>query len=266
MGRCLPILLIAFLMFPSFGFGAPTEAELADFANVPKAVFRLENVCEFTLYTKKSSSGFIKRVSSFFGNGFFIEHTGETHLALSAGHVVDCGGELQEGVFDERVQKADVTSFEIKNLATFAIFGEVRFPVNVLEKGPNGLGSLDIAVLGVILPKGFEHYHLPVLKQKNIYMARSEIFVYGFQPSIGKWRLKTGIIEAVSEAVIEISILAYSGMSGSPVLYWDGKKHVVIGVLFGGWASARDGVIDSSLATSFTDKVIAEIEKRAASK
>ena len=228
------LLLICLIGPFSYTGAAWAATELEDILNIPKAAFIVENVCEYTLYTKKASRGFVKVRTVSMGNAGFVEPESEPHLALTAGHVLECDQELGDRFFGDSLQKTDITSFEVKHFTTFAIYNGVRYPVNILEKGPNGLGPQDIAIISVILPKGLPHYHIPILKDKNSYGMKSAVSIYGFMPSIDEWRLKNGKIESLSDALIKVETHVYKGLSGSILLFWDGNRHYAIGGTFGG--------------------------------
>ena len=84
-------------------------------------------------------------------------------------------------------------------------------------------------------------------------------------PSIDEWRLKNGKIESLSDALIKVETHVYKGLSGSILLFWDGNRHYAIGVTVGVYITPSEGYVDMAVATRLTDKVIAEIEKKAAS-
>ena len=265
MKRVLAFLAIYFVIFLSSAHATPEGDEIR---LIDKARFGVLSVCAFTIYSTNPNVAPVKKYAQSFGNGLFIEHPNSPHLAVSAGHVVDCGAELPDFFFDNNFKKEDVSTYAVNSHAIYALLQGRRFSARILAKGNNGLGKADIAILKVILPEGTDHYHIPILENTKLYDLGSEVAVRGYMPSIRSHRFKKAVIENIFEddELIQINTSGYSGMSGSPVLFWRDGKYYLIGIFVGKWQTEDEGVIDASVFSRLTPDLIKKAKEKPASK
>ena len=256
--------LLYALIFVSPAYPHSAPEEMADMKNVLDSRLIVEHFCEYNLYTPKNQIP-VKKIVRWIGTASFIEHSGEPHLALSAGHIFTCESNLPDDIFDKTFVKSDVISYTVSSSA-FAIFKEKRYTALVVDAGHNGLGDLDIAILNVILPKSLYHYHQPILRDENAYGPGSQVIVVGFTPELGAWRLRSAIIEEIDDQILRIDRSACGGNSGGPVLYWHKGKYHIIGIVIATYKTPRCGQIDTTVATRLTKTLVEKIDAKTAPK
>ncbi|MDO8523392.1 MAG: hypothetical protein Q7S12_03885 [bacterium] len=218
---------------------------------VDRASVQITTQCDYIMKLKNANSAPIKKSLKFFGNGSFIEHPElpeKLHFVITAVHVVVCPQELNKRLFDDKFTIEQVASFEI-NTGLFVKHGASVYPATVSQQGFNKDSDLDLAILDVLMPSG-AHGHNSVLTDEGAYDIKDEVIVRGFMPG-GLLRLKVTHIEDIlgDKLLLQLNTPGYSGLSGSPVLWYKDGRYYVIGVLVLKYQTDSEGVIDVSFAT-----------------
>ena len=233
MVRLLLILLICPFLYTGVSFaGFDSEA----LRQMEDAHVLVKTTCIYSISSASSGKVLAQMPKRFAGNGWFAEHPLSPRMVVTAGHVIDCGS-MPEDVLDAfRGAVEQETMVIAQTQARIAVIYKGTEYNAKLFKSSYGEGKPDFAVLlDVDMPAGVQYYKLPVLLEE-VYKKYDEAVITGFMPFGSKWEpyLKRVLISKSDNQNIQFSEIIYSGMSGSPVLfYYQGRYHA-IGILFAG--------------------------------
>ena len=243
MARLFSVLLICLFLYTGVSFAEFNSEALRQTNNAHVLV---KTTCIYSISSAQTGKVLVQMPKRFAGNGWFAEHSLNPRMVVTAGHVVDCS-RVPEDVLDAfrgAVEREILVVLQNPQARISVIYKGNEYGAK-LVKSSYGEGKPDFAVLlDVDMPANVQYYKLPVLLE-DVYTKYDEAVITGFMPFDGGWEsyLKRILISKSDNQNIQFSEIIYSGMSGSPVLfYYQGRYHA-IGIVFASGIWPQNNVI-----------------------
>lgn len=234
MGRLFSVLLI--FLYAGHAGAAFAHFDSEALRQTENAHVIVKTTCIYSISSAQSGRILAQIPKRFAGNGWFAEHPLNPRMVVTAGHVIDCGSAPEDvlDAFGGAVEREPLVTAQTQTRIS-VIYKGAEYNAKIF-KSSYGEGKPDFAVLlDVDMPASVQYYKLPVLLEE-VYKNYDEVVIAGFMPFGDKREpyLKRALISASDNQNIKFSEIIYSGMSGSPVLFYYQGHYYAIGIVFAG--------------------------------
>lgn len=261
-----PIALIfsCFLTMFSTGINAGEREDALKL--VDSALVLVRQVCVYTTILKKGTEVklIISETVAGMGTGYFVDRLQKApnyYNIFTAGHVVDCDILWYAERLKDRIPYGiDALELIGNSLRTDIKHEGIWYQATVEDSRFGGLYPDYARLLTAVLPDSKTPHLVPYGLKRGEYDVGSSVVFRGFM-SIGEnsefsgadhgmmLMLDEALIQFMGKNFFRISLAGYSGMSGSPILFWKNGKYYAIGIVSAAYHMAPGAALRSAIVT-----------------